>query len=201
MKCLLTKNKQNRNLKEIMKKLLKFSASLLAVALFTTVASAIPMFGDITISGGATMDNNNLSLANAVTAWSNVKVTSEDGNFLPFVSDGDAVAMAAPWTFNPSTPTPALWSVDGFTFDLATITSVIRFAVGTAKFLTVVGDGWVSGHGFGPSEGSWSFSTQTPSAKGVFSFSAATSVPDGGMTIIMLGVALSGLGIMRRKIA
>ncbi len=187
-----------------MKKLITLIGSLLAVALFTTVASAIPVSGNITISGGATMDNNNLSLASAVTAWSNVKVASEDGSFIPFVSDGDAVTMAAPWTFNPSTPTPALWSVDGFTFDLAKITSVIRFAVGTAKFLTVVGDGWVSGNDFDRSEGSWSFSTQTPSAQGRFSFSAATSVaavPDGGMTIIMLGVALSGLGIMRRKIA
>jgi len=148
----------------------------MAGALFAAGAHAIPvpLNGNITISGAATMDNPNLSLANAVTAWSNTRVESADGDFLPFVGVNDPVLLTAPWTFNPSTATPALWSVDGFSFDLSAVTSVIRFTFAGIKFLTVTGIGDASGHGFGPTPGTWSFSTQSPSAGGKFSFSAAT---------------------------
>lgn len=166
-----------------------------------TYAIPLPLNGNITISGAATMNNANLSLANAVTAWSNTRVESADGDFLPFVAANDPVLLTAPWIFNPSTATPALWSVDGFSFDLSAVTSVIHITVGAFKFLTVTGIGAASGHGFGPSPGTWSFSTQTPSAAGKFSFSAATQVPDGGLTVMLLGLALSGFGIMRRKLA
>ena len=52
--------------------------------------------------------------------------------------------MATPWIFHPSTATPGLWSVGGFTFDLISATVVTQ----TATFLNITGTGTVSGNGF-----------------------------------------------------
>ena len=77
--------------------------------------------------------------------------------------------MTAPWTFGSGQP--ALWSVGGFTFDLTTSTITHQ----GNGFLTVSGTGTISGNGFTATPGTWRFSTQNPSANGVFSFSASTT--------------------------
>ena len=42
--------------------------------------------------------------------------------------------------------------------------------------------------------------TQNPSANGIFSFSAAgQAVPDGGSAVAVLGLALVGVEVLRRK--
>ena len=107
--------------------------------------------------------------------------------------------MAQPWIFNPSTPTPGLWSVAGFTFDLTSSTIIVQ----NAFVLAITGTGTVSGNGFDDTAMDWAFTTQ--SAGGlthlVFSFSAngpAPGVPDGGATVMLLGAALGALGMVRR---
>ncbi|HET7535064.1 MAG TPA: VPDSG-CTERM sorting domain-containing protein, partial [Candidatus Didemnitutus sp.] len=60
-------------------------------------------------------------------------------------------------------------------------------------FLAVSGTGWVTGNGFDASVGTWSFTTQNGAADGAFSFSAASAVPDGGYTALLLGLGLLGL--------
>ena len=123
---------------------------------------------------------------------------SEEGVFSAFVKDDDAVAMAAPYIFTPSTPTRGLWSVDGFTFDLDGSTVVLQ----NADFLLISGTGTITGNGFDPTPGTWSFTAQSPSANGVFSFSASgdfNGAPDGGSTMALLGLGLSGIWMIRRK--
>ena len=108
--------------------------------------------------------------------------------------------MAQPWIFNPSTPTPHLWSVAGFTFNLMSSTIVIQ----NASFLAISGHGIVTGPpGFDATTMDWAFSTQSAGGAThmVFSFSAngtAASVPDGGATVMLLGAALGALGMARR---
>jgi len=77
--------------------------------------------------------------------------------------------MGGIWTFGSGLP--ALWYVDGFTFDLTTSTKTYN----TGGFLVVTGPGTISGNGFNPTAGTWTFTTQNPSANGIFSFSASTS--------------------------
>lgn len=156
--------------------------------------------GAITFAGGANFDTMSLATATRVNNYSNVTVVSVDGDYAGFVNSGDSVTMATPWIFHPSTPTPGFWAVGGFTFDLDTSTVVVQ----TSKFLLITGTGTVMGNGFDPTEGTFSFSTQSPSAgRSVFSFSASSDsqgVPDHGATVALLGISLLGVEIFRRKI-
>ncbi|MBA3543276.1 MAG: VPDSG-CTERM sorting domain-containing protein [Chthoniobacterales bacterium] len=184
---------------------LKFSLAILSVgfammALTGNQTEAAMINGAITFAGGAVYDTNSLATATRVNAFSDVNVKSCDGDFAGFVSVGDTVTMATPYIFSPSTPTPGLWSVGGFTYDLASSTVVFQ----NANFLLIQGTGTVMGNGFDATPGSWSFTSQSPSANGVFSFSASTAaqgVPDGGTTVALLGFALAGVEILRRKLA
>jgi hypothetical protein len=130
-------------------------------------------------------------------SWQNTIVQSVSGDFDTFINPLDPATFSAPWLFDPSTPTPALWSVGGFTFDLIASTIVFQ----GNGFLSVSGTGTISGNGFDPTFGTWSFSTQNPSAKGIFSFSAAgQAVPDGGSAVALLGIALTGMEVLRRRL-
>ncbi len=188
---------------------MKFSKLFLAILTSGLITSALTcergeaatIDGTLTFAGGATFDTKSLAKATRVENFSNVTVISVDGDYAGFVSPNDAVTMAAPWIFSPSTPTPDFWSVGGFTFDLDTSTIVLQ----NSKFLLITGTGTVMGNGFDPTEGIFSFSTQSPSGgQGVFSFSASSDsqgVPDHGGTVALLGISLLGLEFFRRKLA
>jgi hypothetical protein len=178
-------------------KLLKLTLAVLAAALVASEAQAVMVDGAITFAGGAKFDTNSLATATRVTLFKNVKVMSEDGDFAGIVNDDDAVTMAVPYIFTPSTPTPALWSVDGFTFDLDGSVVVLQ----NADFLLITGTGTITGNGFDPTPGTWSFTSQSPKANGVFSFSSSDGfiAPDGGSTVALLGLGLTGIWMIRRK--
>jgi hypothetical protein len=156
--------------------------------------------GAITIAGGAVYDTMSLATATRVDTFSDVTVTSRDGDFAGFVNVGDSVTMAMPWIFSPSTPTPALWSVGGFTYDLAASTVVLQ----NNDFLIISGTGTITGNGFDPTPGTWNFTSQSPDANGVFSFSASggaeNGVPDSGATVALLGIGLVSTELLRRRL-
>jgi hypothetical protein len=134
----------------------------------------MPITGTINIKGGAQLNTGNVNTATRVTGWQNGSggpptVVSRSGSFTS-VPVGTSVAMTAPWIFGSGKP--ALWSVGGFTFNLATSTITHQ---GTDGLLAVSGTGTISGTGFVPTAGTWRFSTQNPPANNVFSFSASTT--------------------------
>ena len=186
-------------------KLSKTILAMVAVAasgLACQQAQAIPITGSMTFTGGAKFDTASLATASTVNTFSNTNVQDADGSFTGI---SGPVTMSAPWTFAPvpGLARPALWSIGGFTFDLAGTTAVERPKVGNIQFLVITGVGTLFGPaGFDPTHVTWSFSTQSPSSGGNFSFSASTSaVPDGGMTVTLLGAALIGLAAYRAKFA
>ena len=186
---------------KIHKLLLAVIAAGLAASSFTAPqAHATMIDGAITFAGSAVFDTNSLATATRVDAFSDVMVMSRDGDFTSTVNVGDSVTMSQPWIFTPSTPTPALWSVGGFTFDLASSTVVLQ----NSDFLLISGIGTITGNGFDATEGVWSFTSQEPHAGGVFSFSASSgstgTVPDGGTTVALLGIGLVGVEVLRRKV-
>ena len=70
-----------------------------------------------------------------------------------------------------------------------------------ASTLVIEGNGIVSGNGFDPTAMDWSFTTQSSGGRTrtTFSFSAnGVAVPDGGSAVMLLGAALSTLGMARR---
>jgi len=96
-------------------------------------------------------------------------------------------------------PQPALWSVGGFTFDLAADTVITR----SSTQLEVTGTGIVSAAGFTPTPGDWDFiiSNVGGATHTSFSFVATTAtVPDGGSAVALLGIALTGIEAARRMI-
>ena len=188
-----------------MNKTLLSAASILLLALTLGTASAASINGAITFSGGAVLDNASINTATSVVSWVDPLVSSRDGDFIGLVDVGEDVALVAPWTFT-SGAVDNFWSVGGFSFDLTSSTTFLK----TANNLIVNGTGFITGNGFASTAGSWSLSSQAPPAgqiidgvtTQVFSFSAAaaaTSVPDGGTTAVLLGASLLGLGLISRR--
>lgn len=180
------------------KTLFRTLSALLAATALSTAAIAAPITGAITFKGGVTLDTGSAGTATAVTGWSGVTVHSSDGDFTGL--NGSAVTLTAPWSFT-SGALANLWSVGGFTFDL--ISSAINFQ--GAGSVSVGGNGTLKAAGYTDTAGIWSFTTQDPSAgtPAEFSFSAASGVPEGGTTALMVGLALVGMSILgfRRRMA
>ena len=183
---------------------------LISCALFSQEAQAVPITGGITFAGTVSLDTSSAGTATAVVAggWHGTggagmpTVQSRDGSFTAFVALGAPTTFTAlQWNFN-SGPVTSFWSVGGFTFNLTA--SSIFSQGGFPATVTVIGTGIISGNGFTPTVGTWSFSSQDPSAgqPPVFSFSAATgAVPDSGSTVAFLGLALAGVEALRRKMS
>jgi hypothetical protein len=181
------------------------ATGILSCAVFSQQAQATAINGDIQFAGEVALDTHSLATATRVVTWFDVfhnagfsSVTSSTGDFAG-IAPGTQATMGQPWIFNPSTPTPGLWSVGGFTFDLLSSTIVTQ----NASTLVIEGNGIVSGNGFDPTAMDWSFTTQSAGGRTrtAFSFSAnGVAVPDGGSAVALLGLALVGIEVLRRKL-
>jgi VPDSG-CTERM motif len=180
------------------------ATGVLSCGLFSQQAQATAIQGNILFAGSVQFDTNSLATATQVTTWYDLNGNAGfssvafggTGHFAGILA-GTQATMAQ-WIFSPSTPTPGLWSVGGFTFDLLTSTIVTQ----TANFLSIAGTGIVSGNGFDSTNMEWSFSTQNAGGGTnlIFSFSAnGAAVPDGGSAVALLGIALTGIEVLRRK--
>jgi hypothetical protein len=187
---------------------MKVSKTMLAIAAAVTVAGfvcgqaqATQIHGMLNIAGTAKFNTTSLATATSVVSFSSVTVGGGNTGDFVGIATGTAVAMASPYIFNPSTGTPMLWSVGGFTFDLQSSTINTQ----NSNFLTISGTGIITGPGFDPTPGVWAFTSQNASGRphDTFTFSATTeavpNVPDGGMTVTLLGAALVGLAGLRAK--
>ena len=184
----------------------------LSCALFSQQAQATQVQGVINFNGVAQFNTHSPLTATAVDQWFTgvvggigqnpgfVNVSGPNtGDFVGL--EGSMAAMAHPWTFGVTVggPQPALWSVGGFTFDL--LSSTVDFR--SARGIIINGTGTVSGNGFDPTPMEWSFSSQNAGGHThlAFSFSAnAQSTPDGGAAVALLGIALTGVEVLRRKL-
>jgi VPDSG-CTERM motif len=194
-----------------MKNLPKTVLAVLAAAIVTSAfstqdAHATPINGTIDFAGSVRFDSSALQNTTRVVIWrdvfgnagfSNVAATSGDFSSIAL---GTQAAMATPWIFNPSTPTPGLWSVGGFTFNLLSATIITQ----TATFLNIMGTGIVSGNGFEQTPATWAFTVQNAGGNhDFFSFSAnlaTQGVPDGGSAVAMLGIGLGVIEFVRRRL-
>jgi hypothetical protein len=189
-------------------KTMKLSKTILAIAAavasvgFLSSAQATPITGMLNIGGTANFNTNSLLTASSATFTDELVLGGNTGVFAGFAV-GTPVVMAS-YTFDPSTITNGLWSVNGFTFNLTSSTVALPR---TTTFLSVSGTGIITGPpGFDPTPGVWAFTSQNAGGHphSTFSFSANTeggAVPDGGMTLALLGAGLMGLAAFRAKFA
>jgi len=191
-------NRNHRKLMKLYKIVLASIAAVASVGLLSS-AQATPITGMLNISGTAHY-NAPIATATQVTMFEDVITGGANTGSFAGIPSLVPVTMTSPYIFNPSTPTPALWSVAGFTFDL--LSSVIIFQ--SSHGILLEGEGIITGNGFDPTSGHWSFSQQQ-GAGTTLTFSATTSaVPDGGMTATLLGLGLAGLvgaGRLHRRLA
>jgi hypothetical protein len=171
---------------------------VMAMAMATVAqATPIPITGSISMGGVAYLNSSDLAAATTVTNWGTVLVNGVNGDFSSSVSAYTSVSMAVPWIFIPSTATPNLWSVGGFTFSL-----VSDSVTESGDSLDILGFGTISStnSAYASTAFEWNVSIVNNPSQGpvYFSFSAST-VPDGGMTVAFLGLALASAEGLRRK--
>ncbi len=185
--------------------------ALVAAGIFTVLLSrveATPIQGTIDFGGVATFDTPSLATATRVTNWQPFQngpngfsmVLQSSGDFAG-ISAGTQAAMASPWIFNPSTSTPSLWSVGGFTFDLTS--SVI--ASQDSTFLDVEGVGTITSTkgGLDPTPGTWSFTSSDANGQNqaTFSFqSNSAAVPEPSSFALLSVAAMVGAAATRRVV-
>jgi hypothetical protein len=184
-----------------MKRLVVTTISML-MALACVVPSlraAGPITGSIDFGGVVTFNSTSLASATRVNVWNSSFVLQDSGDFSS-IAPGTNVTMAAPWIFNPSTSTPSLWSVGGFTFDLTSCVIVSQ----SATFLNISGVGTIRAAGFTDTPGTWSFTASDASGQpqATFGFQTQTAaVPEPGtITLVFLGFGgLLCIGARPRK--
>ena len=174
---------------------------------FTLSVQAIPIVGGVSLSGNVTYPVADIDLATAFQSFSGVTVASVSGSYaVAGVEPGTVVSMSA-FSFNPFAPAGVipLWQTTSGTaasFDLLSLGPVIQ----GNGFLILTGEGTLHLDGFDNTPGYWRFSSQQGDT--TFSFSSSNGaltpvnagVPDGGTTVMLLGAALSGLALIRRKL-
>lgn len=182
--------------------------SALAVVAFGSGAQAASVIGSINFSsgpgGGVILQDSagnaitDLNAAVGIKEWQLPQVEASSGSFIS-VPDGQSVAFAPVWIFDPSTPLTPLWTIAGFgdfTFNLSSTTIELR----NSDFLLISGTGTITSTDFDATPATWYFSTQSDSAEGKFSWSSSTqAVPESG-TPALLGAAMLGVCLLRRRI-
>jgi hypothetical protein len=185
------------------KSLIKLAGALLLAFAVSSVAHANPINGSISFSNnsGLTTDSGNLLTATKITGITGVTVstgsTAPTGTYAG--TDGDAVTFITPIDFSGSAITPfSLWTftAGGTTYSF-TATSV-GVVTQLATFLNIGGSGIAYVTGYTPTAGVWSL-TSTSTNSVALTFSASTTVPDGGTTALLVGLSLLGLSVAARR--
>ncbi len=177
------------------------AATIAALLALGATAQAIGITGGISLAGGYTTDTGDVNTATKFTSFTSVAATGEAGSFVgitPTFSPGSITMNGFDFTtFIGATP---LWKVTATPADYFDLTSLTLVDHSVLNALTLTGTGTIHLVGFDPTPGSWTFTANQGGGTFSFSSSNAAIVPDGGTTLMLLGGALSGLGLLRRKL-
>lgn len=166
------------------------AAGLLAVAMPISASAATLIQGVINITGGVNVAGSDFSIGGNVDLISPGVVSpipGPTGDFAAFVSGGDAVTLTDIDFTAPGT----IWEVGGFTFTALSFGDITNAPNGFHAF------GQVTGNGFDATNGVLQFTTQA--GTGVVSFSTTTSTVPLPAGVLLMGTALAGFGVMRRR--
>lgn len=183
-------------------------ASIAAVAFALAQSTqANSIIGAIGFGGNVTWDTQSAATATQVIQFLGTQVLSDNGTFASYITPiAPATFTTTTWNLNdPSTSIPNFWQAGGFMFQLNSSWIVSQAGTpGVNGFVVVNGTGTISGNGFAQQTMSWSFTAQDPKSgtnPDQWTFSASTnSVPDGGATVMLLGIALSGIALLKKKL-
>jgi hypothetical protein len=172
----------------------------LSCGLFSQQAQAAHINGTISFIGAVDFDhpvgtattvNQFYSAISHIAGFSTVFNTTGD---FSAITPGTLATMSVPWQFNPSMATPGLWSVGGFSFDLMSATVVTQLP----NFINISATGVIHGAGFEDTAGTFTFTVTDNRRFNVGFVAVGRAVPDGGTTVMLLGLGISALGMARR---
>ncbi len=173
----------------------------------TLSCSAVTISGEIHFACAFTpIDSaeNPVSLLNAtgIKFQNPVAVLISSGDFSSVTPYVDTATFIDSFQFLPSlnpSPVDPLWTVGGFSFRLENVTVTTHNGID----LDLFGTGYLYGNGFDETYGTWNFQGGSAGG-GMFSFKADNAaVPDGGETLLLLGMSLLGVAVFasRRALA
>ena len=183
------------------------AAALLALAQTT---QATPITGAIGFTGNANLNTGSAATATTVVSWSgsttaNPTVASDSGSIATIITPGTQIVFDAPWNFTVSSAISPFWNVlgtPGINFQLSS-SSFTRGIQGGNPYVAISGTGILNAPNYDATVWSFSVTFQDPASvpdAQTFTFSASqNSVPDGGTTVMLLGAALSGMALIKRK--
>jgi hypothetical protein len=194
----------DRNSEKFMKMKLAVLSGIAAAMFAGASVQANTITGTIEMGGEANLSANTLDGSMSVASWPLVYVAADSGSFGSIFPMTQVTMSTTPWVFypEPGVTLNDLWSVGNFTFDFIS-DSVTQ----SGNFLSITGSGTISGNGYDLTDFDWNLSFEEPTTGGPmqFTFSAAAQpspeVPDGGLTLALLGVAFAGVEIFRRKLS
>ncbi len=173
-------------------------ASLLALVLVTQVM-AVPITGSVSFNGAPNF--------NALPIAGSTKIVSYDSAWVAVGQQTGiytAVADLTPVVFSPFVFSPAtqavnpLWSFSsaGLTYSFTTSSMIANFNA-PLNIWNIGGKGTLRATGYEDTAGDWNFSTGQIGQSFYFGSAAAATpaVPDGGMTVLMLGLGLGLVGL------
>jgi hypothetical protein len=183
-------------------KWLKIAGSAAAVLAIAASVQADPINGSIGFTGVYTQNGGTAGQLNTASSFTIDSVSIEDPT-------GIFTGASDPTFFSPINVNPAnnllgeqLWTVviGGVTYALnvgsesQTFTSSSQLDLaGTGMFT----DGTIADNTLG----TWQLQFGETGDSFTWNATSATNVPDGGTTVMLLGVALSGLALVKRKLA
>jgi VPDSG-CTERM motif len=184
------------------------TAAGLAIGIVGTV-QAIPIVGSVGFNGSFTQDGTAGDLTTATHLTIINPVVTPGTATMNFVGAGAPVSFASPIGVNGSLlpMIGQLWSV---TVGLKTYTMTVSTELETQKTAIQLG---LAGTGImhdlsgalSDTAGVWQVgfgvSGTPPTASFTWQSTSSASIPDGGTTVMLLGAALSGLALLRRKLA
>lgn len=199
-------------MKSKLKMLSVLAVAAMGVGLLSLQAHAnpIPITGHLAMVGTATLDGTVSTANNAAVTLAFETIGS--GAYLPVNGNGDLATWNS-FGWNPQVVTPApLWTFfDGGTGDTYsfTLTSVQKDPSSTSTYLDITGIGIASISGPGQqyldteSHFTFTITDTTGSQTGAgFSFNSDNnSIPDGGLTVSLLGFVMVGFEGLRRKLS
>lgn len=188
-------------------KWIKIAGAAVAALAVTASLPAAPITGGIAISGGFTANGTagDLTTATSIAIAGPFSIITADttGSFVG--ADSTSVTFATPITVNGGgnnlVPNKVLWTVkvSGVTYTFTVNTE--GESVDTANQLTLVGNGtFTDSNGDTPVSGTYQLGFGVTQDTFSFQNNSQVNVPDGGTTAMLLGGALMGLGLLKRKL-
>jgi hypothetical protein len=186
-------------------------AITVAMALVQTI-QAVPITGNIGFVGNVNLNTGTAATATIANSYSSTIVLSASGYIATLAPNFTPLTFVAPWTFYPgsSVAITPFWTstlANGLSFSLSSWTATRGTTSGAnpEPYVAISGVGIMSDT-IGDISSLYNFTVTfadpaSVPASDTFTFQASQApVPDGGSTVMLLGAALSAVGLLRKKL-